>query len=108
VCYRVVRSCGAERSRFCADASGHANPTFPTAGSARPWSPIWRDACRNNSRDCCAVRTAQYDRASDHNGFCEASADAAKTQCHSPSSGDGARTRATRACAAVALPDWWS
>jgi hypothetical protein len=93
MCSGVVRACGAERARFRADAYAHADAALATAASARR---------RKRFRDCRAVRTVEYDRASEHNGLCEASADAAETQCHPPGGGNGARTRA---CAAVALPD---
>jgi hypothetical protein len=100
-----MRTCGAERTRFCADAAGHADATLVTARSTRYWSPIPRGGCGKASGIRCTARAVEYDSASDHNGFCEASADAAKTQCHSPASGSGARTRT---CAAVALPNWRS
>ena len=105
VCCRVVRFCGAERTRFRADAPARTDPTLADAGSARHRNPIRPGSSRKRPGLYGAACTVGYDGASDHNGFRQASADAAETQCHATGSGSGARTRT---CGTVALPDWRS
>jgi hypothetical protein len=116
VCCGVVRLCGAERARFCADAFAHAKSTRTAAGSAgwrsscagpstpgsatlatarspRYWNLARRDSSRQRPRTCGAARTVEYDTASDYNSFRQASADAAETLCHSTGRGSSACTR---------------
>ena len=102
MCCRVVRSCGAERARFCADASGHADATLAAAGSPRRWSPVQRGACGKRSAIRCAVRAVDQDRASDHQRFCAAFTATSQAERDPAPSRAGACTCAR---AAVALPD---
>ena len=106
VCCGVVRVCGAERARFCADASCHADATLATAGSPRCCNPIGRNSCRKRSRYYCAVRTVDQDRASDYQRFCAAFAATSQAERDpTPSRARHLRPRRRRPTR-LALPTW--
>ena len=103
MCCGVVRLCGAERARFCADASCHADATLATAGSPRRWSPVRRDACRKRSADSAAPSgPSNTTELPTINVSAPRSPPQAQPQRHPTPSRAGANTCA---CAAVALPD---
>ena len=133
MCCGVVRVCGAQRARVCADAVVYAKSIRTAARSAswgsscvEPRTPGFATLAASRSTRCCSpIRqrsrncgacTVEYDRASDNNCFRQACTQAAKTQCHSTSRGNDAWTHActhtcagdTRTWATVALPDWCS